>query len=434
MARDRTIDQLIFAIYAGDTAAALRLIAPGLPFDATDQDNHDTPLLAAVRQKNPAVAAALLAAGATASAGSPEGETPLHIAARRGDAAMVQMLLDHGADLHARLRGFNQNHQDRTVLMDAAIGKNLDVVKLLIARGADLFAKDASGFTALDWAGFQSKRIANHLRKAMGARSEQAPLAIHDAARAGALGRIQELIDAGTPIDLPEDTGRRGTPLHEAVVAGQIEAVRLLIRHGADVNAREAGAGQSTPLHRATGRGGGPIAQLLIEHGADVNARTTGGVTPFAMAERDAEVAEALLDGGADPNAVVAAGGVTAFLYACMVHTPEVLARMLDAGADLNARAHNGNGALEFAEINRPPVRAFIRARLGLAPGPADRLRRQLKDWPQLAAQPAFSSLAARLGTIFGRTPAPWRRRKGGIYYHDVALTRVAAHYGEPAA
>src|SRR5262249_37638778 len=151
------------------------------------QHNHDTPLLAAVRQKNPSVVAALLAAGATASAASPEGETPLHIAARRGDAAMVQMLLEHGADIHARLRSSNQNHHDRTVLMDAAIGKNLDVVKLLIARGADQFAKDSSGFTALDWAGFQSKRIANHLRKAMGAKAEQAALSIHDAARAGAL-------------------------------------------------------------------------------------------------------------------------------------------------------------------------------------------------------------------------------------------------------
>src|SRR5262245_56578628 len=139
MARDRTIDQLILAIYAGDTTAALRMIAPGLPFDATDQDNHDTPLLAAVRQKNSAVAAALLAAGATASAASPEGETPLHIATRRGDAAMVQMLLEHGADIHARLHSSNQNHHDRTVLMDGAIGKNLDVVKLLIAGGADLF-------------------------------------------------------------------------------------------------------------------------------------------------------------------------------------------------------------------------------------------------------------------------------------------------------
>src|SRR5262245_34660346 len=433
MARDRTIDQLIFAIYAGDTAAALRLIAPGLPFDATDQDNHDTPLLAAVRQKNPAVAAALLAAGATASAGSPEGETPLHIAARRGDAAMVQMLLDHGADLHARLRGFNQNHQDRTVLMDAAIGKNLDVVKLLIARGADLFAKDASGFTALDWAGFQSKRTANHLRKAMGTKGEQAALGIHDAARAGALARIRELIDAGSPVDLREDAGRRGTPLHEAALAGQVEAVRLLIDRDADVNARDHD-GQCTPPHRATAKGGAPIATLLIQHGADVNARTSSGLTAFAMAERAPAVAEALLDGGADPNAEVAAGGVTAFLYACMVHKPEVLARMLDAGADLHARAQNGHGALEFAEINRPPVRAFIRERLGLAQSPADRLRQELKEWPQRARQPEFSRLGERLGAIFNRTPAPWRKRKGALYYHHVSLGRLAAHYGEPAA
>ena len=68
MPRDPKIDQIIFAIYAGNSAAALRLIEPGLPFDATDQDNHDTPLLAAIRQRNAMVFSALLVAGASATA------------------------------------------------------------------------------------------------------------------------------------------------------------------------------------------------------------------------------------------------------------------------------------------------------------------------------------------------------------------------------
>src|SRR5256885_9424052 len=101
---------------------------------------------------------------------------------------MVEALLAHGADLHARMGGSHLNRDGRTVLMDAVIGKNFALVKQLIARGADLFAKDAAGLTALDWANFQSKRIANHLRKAMPATGEGAALDIHDAARAGALG------------------------------------------------------------------------------------------------------------------------------------------------------------------------------------------------------------------------------------------------------
>jgi ankyrin repeat protein len=434
MARDQTIEQLMLAIYSGDTAAALRLIKPGLPFDVTDQDHQETPLLAAIRQKNAAVFAALLDAGASAAAGSYDGQTPLHIAARRGDAAMVEILLARGADLHARMGGSHPNRDGRTVLMDAVIGKNFDLVKLLIARGADLFAKDAAGLTALDWANFQSKRIANHLRKAMPTADERVALDIHDAARAGVVGRLRELVDAGTPVDLREQTGHRGTPLHAAALAGHVEAVQLLIERGADVNAREEIQGQCTVLHRAIGKGRAPIVRLLIAHGADVNARTTSGLTPFAMAEQDSEVVAALLDGGTDPNAVVAAGGVTAFLYACMVHKPEVLARMLDLGADLHARADNGHGALDFAATNRPPARTFIRERLGLAQSPVDRLREHVKQWPQLAKQPKFQTLAARLGTIFNRTPAPWKRRKGAIYFHDVSLSRLAAHYGESEA
>src|SRR5262245_37886337 len=216
MARDPTIDQLILAIYGGDTAAALRLIRPGLPFDAIDADHQETPLLAAIRQKNAMVVAALLEAGASAAAGSHDGQTPLHIAARRGDAAMAETLLARGADLTARMGGAHPNRNGRTVLMDAVIGKHFDMVKLLIARGADLFAKDAAGLTALDWANFQSKRIANHLRKAMPAVGERAALDIHDAARAGAVGQLHALIDAGTSVDLREETGHGGTPLHAA--------------------------------------------------------------------------------------------------------------------------------------------------------------------------------------------------------------------------
>jgi len=49
----------------------------------------------------------------------------------------------------------------------------------------------------------------------------------------------------------------------------------------------------------------------------------------------------------------------------------------------------------------------------------------------QDVAQPEFSSLAARLGTIFNRKPAPRKRGKRAIYFHDISLGRLAANHGE---
>jgi ankyrin repeat protein len=68
-------------------------------------------------------------------------------AARKGDAAAVQALLDKGADVNARFR------YGTTALFKAAERGHTEVVKLLLARGADASVKDTFyGATAMTWA------------------------------------------------------------------------------------------------------------------------------------------------------------------------------------------------------------------------------------------------------------------------------------------
>src|ERR687896_2595045 len=68
-------------------------------------------------------------------------------AARSGDRARVAQLLDAGVDVNTRAR------YDATALMFAADKGHLDVVRLLVERGADLNVQDSFYKTrALDWA------------------------------------------------------------------------------------------------------------------------------------------------------------------------------------------------------------------------------------------------------------------------------------------
>jgi hypothetical protein len=68
-------------------------------------------------------------------------------AVRQGDLALVTSLLDQGADVNAKFR------YGATALFKAAERGHTEIVKLLLARGADVTVKDTFyGATAMTWA------------------------------------------------------------------------------------------------------------------------------------------------------------------------------------------------------------------------------------------------------------------------------------------
>ncbi|MGB6063253.1 MAG: ankyrin repeat domain-containing protein [Desulfomonilaceae bacterium] len=73
-----------------------------------------------------------------------EGRTPLIIAAEEGNAALVGVLIRHGADLNA------VDNDGETASMKAAFDGHLSVVKLLAENGADLEIRNNEGLTALE--------------------------------------------------------------------------------------------------------------------------------------------------------------------------------------------------------------------------------------------------------------------------------------------
>ncbi|MFH1115470.1 MAG: ankyrin repeat domain-containing protein [Pseudomonadota bacterium] len=91
--------------------------------------------------------------------------------------------------------------------------------------------------------------------------------------------------------------------IFDAAVAGNIALVSELLTQGVDVNSRDPKG--VTPLVVAARKGNTEMARLLLEKGANPNSRTNTGGTPLmaAVFSENNELIELLLSKGSDPNA-----------------------------------------------------------------------------------------------------------------------------------
>ena len=195
--------------------------------------------------------------------------TPLHSAAWHGLKEMVELLIAKGADVNAK------NVAGWTSLHNAIAAGQEEVVDLLIAAGTDVNAKDRHGKTPLDEAinpFYNKTEIANLIRKHGGKHGT-----IHSAVGGGDVEAAKEFLAAGADVNVKDKRGF--TSLHWASISGHKEAVELLITKGADVNAMRGGGG--TPLSYASSWGHEEIVELLIAKGADVNVKDAFSETPL---------------------------------------------------------------------------------------------------------------------------------------------------------
>ncbi len=157
--------------------------------------------------------------------------TVLHYAVFMNDLERVKLLIDKGADVNI------QNGDGNNAIFYAALNSNLEMVQYLIENGADI-------------------TITNKSRKDF----------IHYAARSGNLELVQWLVNQG--ISVSEYNGA----LHNAVASGNLELVKWLVAHGADVNSYFL---NDSVLSFAVDCSNMDIIRYLVEQeGVDVNAST----------------------------------------------------------------------------------------------------------------------------------------------------------------
>jgi len=317
----------------------------------TAQGDGATALHHAAHRDDLDAASLLLGAGAAVSVANQLGATPLWLAARNGSAAMARHLLEAGADADAPLT------MGETPVMTAARSGDLETVRLLLAHGAEVNAVEHERQqSALMWAVAQRHSAVAQLLIDHGAD-------VH--ARTAVWDQLENTAGNTNPIGNYRKLNGASTPLHFAARHGDVHTARVLVDAGADVNYTAADG--TSALVIAAHSGHGALGIYLLEQGADANASEAGYTALHAAVLRSqVDLAAALLDHGADTNAVLEHGtpgrrfsadyslryqwiGANAFWLAAKYGELDILQRLAQHGADPFATPDNGMSSLQAA-------------------------------------------------------------------------------------
>jgi ankyrin repeat protein len=201
----------------------------------------------------------------------PEGEAPLHVAARRWDVPMIELLVQHGADpLRRRADG-------RTPHTLAELHGNHQIATWLVAHGAKNELSSIEQFVAAcaraDRAGAEAMLAARPGLRG-GLRAEH-HLMMQRPAENGDAAVLEAMLSCG--FDPNARDKDNVTSLHRAAMAGHPEAVRVLLKFGADANALD-GMFSANPLvwavegrgHARPGADHVAVARALIAAGSSL--------------------------------------------------------------------------------------------------------------------------------------------------------------------
>ena len=326
----------------------------------TTEPDGTTPLHWAAHREAVEVVAALLEAGAVPGATNRYGVAPLSLAAENGNVVIVERLLDAGADPNPAMEG------GETALMTAARSGSVEAVRLLISRGADPNARESlRGQTALMWAASRNNAGA-----------------IHALAERGADLHIRTESGKRPPRSRPAFSERPPTgftALTFAARGGHLDAVRALLEAGANIN-DTLSDGQSA-LVVAVANANWELADYMLDRGADPNLMGAGwnalhqtvrtrrmnfgfgtpGPIPSGRVD-SIDIIKKMIDNDVDINARMSTNGMkdgqrnrlnrlgaTAFFLASKVTDVEAMRVLLEAGADPMMPSADGTTPLMVA-------------------------------------------------------------------------------------
>eukprot|EP00210_Caulerpa_lentillifera_P003601 g3436.t1 len=307
------------------------------------------------------------------------GSTALHMAASRGHAKVVELLLSEGAYANKKdhrglsplqcsaegghLEAFNilleagcnpqtTDTYGTTLLHSAASGGNWDIVRELIDLGCDHTTQSNFGRTALHHAAqVGAVQVSENLLRLgcdIHVADNEGNMPWHAAASGGNLKVLELFLNRGCNIEAVNSNAY--TALHKAAATGSVSAVKALLKRGANIRALT--SKRQTPLHLAAEQLRDEVLTLLIEEvdSKIINLKDENGRTILhqVAVQENGRLLKLLIERGADVNSIDKEGQ-TPLHYATKSHCQMTVETLLQCGCDVTAKDINSCTALHFA-------------------------------------------------------------------------------------
>jgi ankyrin repeat protein len=259
-----------------------------------------------------------------------EGNSAILLAVRRGDRAMVELLLQRGASA-------NSAHYDQiTCLHIAADKNNVEIAKLLLDSGARVNVEDSAGRTALARARAAGAAAVEALLVARGGTKTDEVMRAVKAVESGDIAAVDVMLTGGVHVEAALPNGH--CLLDVAAESGNIGMAKFLIGRGASV--RRADAYGRTALHWACFESKSKMAEFLLDEGAPIDAQEFEAMTPLhdAIAMSQFHPSESL----------------------------ETVRILVDRGANIHLVNKYGSDVIDWAaEYGTPAIRTLLAGRRG---------------------------------------------------------------------
>ncbi|GFT61989.1 short transient receptor potential channel 2 [Nephila pilipes] len=277
-------------------------------------------------------------------------DTPLHIASRRRDIDLMRLLIEKGAAVNL------QNSEGMTPLHIAAMEGDEGMLKVLSqanARANILDRRDRAPVHLAAERGHTNavEILLDKFKASISQRTKDGSTLMHIASAAGYPDIAMIFMKRGVPIHTSNKSGAKC--LHIAAAAGHVEVVRSLLNKGESVDIKT-NDGQ-TALHIAVQGCQPRVVETLLGYGAQIRLKAgKSGETPLHIAARTSggeKCAELLLKSGAEVNATQE-DGETPLHFAARYGHLNTVALLLQDKADLQQKSKSGETPLHVAARN----------------------------------------------------------------------------------